>query len=155
VPASGTGSFSEMAGERVTTAAAHAPALTSLVTAVVRANLAASLDSQEGITVLAPANRAFAAVPGPTLDQLLGDTARLTRMLTHHVIEGRLTPEQLPGTHTTLANDTVTITGSGERLGISGDQTLLRSRPATVVCGNIRTANATLYVIDQVLAPHG
>jgi uncharacterized surface protein with fasciclin (FAS1) repeats len=155
VPPSGTGSFSEMAGDRVTTAAAHDPALSSLVAAVVKANLAASLDSQEGITVLAPADPAFAAVPRSTLDQLLGDTARLTRLLTHHVIEGRLTPAQLPGTHTTLANDTVTITGSGERLGISGDQTVLRSRPATVVCGNIRTANATVYVIDQVLAPRG
>ena len=154
-PASGTGSFSEMAGDRVTTAAAHDPALTSLVAAVVKANLAASLDSQQDITVLAPANPAFAAVPGPTLRQLLGDTAKLTRMLTHHVIEGRLTPEQLAGTHTTLANDTVTITGSGENFAISGDQTVLRSRPASVVCGNIRTANATVYIIDQVLAPQG
>jgi uncharacterized surface protein with fasciclin (FAS1) repeats len=155
VPASGTGSFSEMAGDRVTTAAAHTSALTRLFAAVVKANLAASLDSQQGITVLAPANAAFAAVPTSSLSQLLGDTARLTRMLTHHVIEGRLPPEQLAGTHTTLANDTVTITGSGQRFGISGDQTVLRSGPATVVCGNIRTANATVYIIDQVLAPRG
>jgi uncharacterized surface protein with fasciclin (FAS1) repeats len=155
VPASGTGSFSEMAGDRVTTATAHTASLTSLFAAVVKANLAASLDSQQGITVLAPADAAFAAVPGPKLSQLLGDTARLTRMLTHHVIEGRLTPGQLAGTHTTLANDTVTITGSGESFGISGEQTVVRSRPATVVCGNIETANATIYIIDQVLAPKG
>jgi uncharacterized surface protein with fasciclin (FAS1) repeats len=139
----------------VTTAAAHTSALTSLFAAVAKANLAASLDSQQGITVLAPANAAFAAVPRSSLAQLLGDTARLTRMLTHHVIEGTLPPEQLAGTHTTLANDTVTITGSGARFDISGDQTVLRSGPATVVCGNIRTSNATVYIIDQVLAPKG
>lgn len=154
-PPSGTGSVSALAGERLSTAAAHEPQLSNLLTAVVRANLADSLDSQPGITVLAPANPAFTAVPRPTLRGLLADTAQLTRLLTHHVIEGRLTPEQLPGTHTTLANDTVTITGSGQQFGISVGQTMLRAHPATVVCGNIRTANATVYVIDQVLAPQG
>jgi uncharacterized surface protein with fasciclin (FAS1) repeats len=155
LPPSGTGSLSGLAGERLSTAAAHEPALSRLLAAVVAAHLADSLDSQPGITLLAPADGAFAAFPHSTLSGLLGDTARLTRVLTHHVIEGRLTPEQLAGTHTTLANDTVTITGSGQQFGISAGQTMLRARPATVVCGNIRTANATVYVIDQVLAPQG
>jgi uncharacterized surface protein with fasciclin (FAS1) repeats len=154
-PASGVGSLSGLAGERLSTAAAHEPALSRLLAAVVAAHLADSLDSQPDITLLAPADGAFAAVPRSTLSGLLGDTARLTRVLTHHVIEGRLTPEQLAGTHTTLANDTVTITGSGEQFGISAGQTMLRTRPATVVCGNIRTANATVYIVDQVLAPQG
>lgn len=150
---SGSGGPGGMAGERLTDAAAHVPALAGLVAAVARAQLADSLDSQRDITVLAPANPAFAAVPRSTLHSLLGDTATLTRLLTHHVIEGRLSPDQLAGTHTTLANDTVSITGAGEKFTISGDQTMLKSRPATVVCGNLRTANATVYVIDQVLAP--
>jgi uncharacterized surface protein with fasciclin (FAS1) repeats len=155
LPSSGVGSLRAMAGERVSTAAAHDPALTSLVAAMTAGHLADSLDSQPAITVLAPANPAFSAVPRSSLRALLGDTAKLTRVLTHHVIQGRLTPEQLAGTHITLANDTVTITGSGGNFGISSDQTMLRSRSATVVCGNIRTANATVYVIDQVLAPRG
>ena len=155
LPPSGTGSLSALAGERLSTAAAHEPELRSLLAAVMAAHLADSLDSQGAITVLAPANSAFAAIPEPTLSGLLGDTARLTRVLTHHVIEGRLTPEQLIGRHTTLANDSVTITASGEQFGISAGQTMLRSRPASVVCGNIRTANATVYIIDQVLAPRG
>jgi uncharacterized surface protein with fasciclin (FAS1) repeats len=132
-----------LTAERVTSAATHHLALSSLVTAVSKAQL------------LAPANAAFRAFPRATLTALLGDTPRLTRLLTHHVIEGRLTPQQLAGTHTTLANDTVTIAASGGTFTISGDQTVLRSRPATVVCGNIRTANATVYIIDQVLAPRG
>lgn len=155
LPAPSAGSSSRLVGERVTAAAAHDLALGSLVAAVARAHLADSLDSQQGITVLAPADPAFAALPRPALSALLGDTARLTRVLTHHVVEGRLSPESLAGTHTTLANDTVTITGSGGTFAISGDQTMLRSRPATVVCGNIRTANATVYIIDGVLAPQG
>jgi uncharacterized surface protein with fasciclin (FAS1) repeats len=144
-----------LTAERVTSAATHHLALSSLVAAVSKAQLADSLDSQQNVTVLAPANAAFRAFPRATLTALLGDTPRLTRLLTHHVIEGRLTPQQLAGTHTTLANDTVTIAASGGTFTISGDQTVLRSRPATVVCGNIRTANATVYIIDQVLAPRG
>jgi uncharacterized surface protein with fasciclin (FAS1) repeats len=155
LPPSGTGSLSGLAGERLSTAAAHEPALSRLLAAMVAAHLADSLDTQPGITLLAPANGAFAAFPRSTLSGLLGDTARLTRVLTHHVIEGRLTPDQLAGTHTTFANDTVTITGSGQQFGISAGQTMLRARPAAVVCGNIPTANATVYVIDQVLAPQG
>lgn len=155
LPPSGTGSLGALAGERLSTAAAHEPQLRSLLAALMAAHLADSLDSQPAITLLAPANGAFAALPRPTLSGLLADTARLTRVLTHHVIEGRLTPEELAGTHTTLANDTVTISAAGEQFGLSAGQTMLRSRPASVVCGNIRTANATVYIIDQVLAPRG
>jgi len=155
LPASGVGSAAGMAVEPVVTAAAHSAVLRSLAAAVERADLAESLNSRQGITVLAPADPAFAAVPGATLKGLLADTAKLTQLLTHHVIEGRLTPAQLAGTHITLNNDTVTVTASGGTYVVSGDQTALRAHPATVVCGNIRTANATVYIIDQVLAPRG
>ena len=46
----------------------------------------------------------------------------------------------------------MTIAGSGTTFTISGDQTI-SGQPATVVCGDVRTANATVYVIDQVLKP--
>ena len=153
LPASGSGSVRGMAADPVAIAAAQNPALAGLAAAVARADLADSFNSQQNVTVLAPDNPAFAVLSQPTRDGLLADTAKLTRMLTHHVLEGRLTPGQLAGTHSTLANDTVTITGSGEKFDISGDQTLLGSRPATVVCGSIATANATVYIIDQVLTP--
>jgi uncharacterized surface protein with fasciclin (FAS1) repeats len=77
----------------------------------------------------------------------------LTTVLTHHVIPGRLTPEQLAGEHTTLAGDTVTIEGSGEDFSVAADQTVVGSTEASVICGNVQTANATVYIIDQVLAP--
>jgi uncharacterized surface protein with fasciclin (FAS1) repeats len=153
VPGSGAGSFADMAAVPVVPAARHNPALSSLVTAVTRANLIDSFDAQQDITVLAPANPAFAAVPKKTLGALLADTAALTSVLTHHVIQGRLTPAQLAGTHTTLNNDTVTIAVSGTTFSIAAKETLVGTKPATVICGNIRTANATVYLIDQVLAP--
>ena len=152
VPADGEGSFTGMADDPVATAASHNPALTSLVGAVTAAGLVDSLNSQQDVTVLAPANPAFEAVPEDARNALLADTPRLTALLTHHVIAGRLAPDQLAGTHTTLTNDEVTIEGSGATFTIAGDQTLTETA-ASVICGNVQTANATVYIIDQVLAP--
>ena len=51
---------------------------------------------------------------------------------------------QLAGGHKTLAGDTVTVQGSGKHFSVEG---------ATVLCGNIPTARATVYVVDAVLMP--
>jgi uncharacterized surface protein with fasciclin (FAS1) repeats len=132
---------------------ATVPGLSSTVVTVHRAALAASLDATEDLTVLAPVNEAFAAVPPATLDPLLADTPRLTALVTHHVIAGRLAPGELAGTHPTLDGGQVTIDGAGEVFTISADQTLLGTADATVLCGNLPTLNATVYVVDQVLTP--
>jgi uncharacterized surface protein with fasciclin (FAS1) repeats len=152
VPADGEGSFTGMADDPVATAAGNNPALSTLVTAVTAANLGDTLNTTDDITVLAPANPAFEAVPADALNALLADTAQLTAVLTHHVIPGRLTPEELAGTHTTLNNDEVTIEGSGEDFTVAADGTVVGTE-ASVICGNVQTANATVYIIDQVLAP--
>ena len=102
--------------------------------------------------MLAPANPAFEAVPADALKRCWPTTPQLTAVLTHHVIPGRLTPEELAGTHTTLNNDEVTIEGSGENFTIAADGTVT-GMEASVICGNVQTANATVYIIDQVLAP--
>jgi len=152
VPADGAGSFEGMSTAPVATAASNNPALSTLVQAVTAANLGDTLNSAQDITVLAPANPAFQAVPADTLNAVLADQQQLTTILTHHVIQGRLTPDQLAGTHTTLAGDQVTISGSGENFTIAGDGTVTGTQ-ASVICGNVQTANATVYIIDQVLKP--
>jgi uncharacterized surface protein with fasciclin (FAS1) repeats len=150
VPADGEGSFTGMTDDPVATAASNNPALSTLVTAVTQANLVDTLNTAEDITVLAPANPAFEAIPADALQAVLADNAQLTAILTHHVIEGRLAPDELAGTHTTLNGDEVTIAGSGEAFTIDGTVT---ETQASVICGNVQTANATVYIIDQVLAP--
>jgi uncharacterized surface protein with fasciclin (FAS1) repeats len=152
VPAEGEGSFTGMTDDPVATAASNNPALSTLVAAVQAAALVDSLNSAEDITVLAPANPAFEAVPADALDGLLADTPQLTAVLTHHVIQGRLAPDELAGTHATLNNDEVTIEGEGEDFSIAADGTVV-GMEASVICGNVQTANATVYIIDQVLAP--
>ncbi len=152
VPTEGEGSFTGMTDDPVATAASNNPALSTLVQAVTAANLGDTLNTTDDITVLAPANPAFEAVPADALNALLADTAQLTTVLTHHVIPGRLTPEELAGTHTTLNNDEVTVEGSGEQFTVAADGTVV-GMEASVICGNVQTANATVYIIDQVLKP--
>ncbi|SFK39167.1 fasciclin domain-containing protein [Geodermatophilus ruber] len=153
LPPDGEGSIAGMADDPVAAAAANNPALSALVRAVQAANLVDTLNTTPEVTVLAPANPAFEAVPADALNALLVDTPRLTAVLTHHVIPGRLGPGELAGTHTTLNNDRITIEGEGETFTVSADQTLVGAADATVICGNVPVANATLYLVDQVLAP--
>ncbi|NUP49655.1 MAG: fasciclin domain-containing protein [Catenulispora sp.] len=144
VPTSGPGSFNGMATDPVATAASNNPVLSTLVTAVKTAGLVDTLNTAQGITVFAPTNDAFAKIPADTLKAVLADKAKLTKILTYHVVSGKLSPDQLAGTHTTLEGGTLTVTGSGQSFQVDG---------ANVVCGNVQTANATVYIVDTVLMP--
>ena len=144
VPTSGEGSVEGMADDPVATAASNNPLLTTLVSAVTEADLVDTLNSAEALTVFAPTDDAFAAIPKKDLNALLKDKEMLTTVLTHHVVGEQITPENLAGEHETLAGDTLTVEGEGEEFTIG---------EASVVCGNVQTANATVYVVDQVLMP--
>lgn len=146
VPATGAGSFDGMATDPVATAASNNPVLSTLVTAVTAAGLGDTLNSAEDITVFAPTNDAFAAMDQATLGAALDDpSGLLTTVLTYHVVPGRLAPDALAGTHTTLQGGDLEVTGSGEAFTVNGE--------SMVVCGNVQTANATVYIIDGVLLP--
>lgn len=146
IPKSGAGSFGGMATEPVATAASANPLLKTLVKAVGSADLVDTLNSSEAITVFAPTDDAFAKIPKKTLNGVMADKEMLTKVLSHHVVTGQLGPDEIAGKHKTLAGDTVTVKGSGEDFTVGDDD-------AAVLCGNIPTANATVYVIDSVLMP--
>ena len=143
--ASNPGSFAAMAKVPVATAASGNPVLSTLVTAVKKANLVDSLNSAQGITVFAPANSAFDKIPSNTLNGVLADNDQLTKVLTYHVVPGRLSPDQLAGTHKTLEGQDLTVAGSGTDFTVNGN--------SSVVCGNVQTENATVYIVDTVLMP--
>ncbi|MDN3292594.1 fasciclin domain-containing protein [Streptomyces ficellus] len=146
VPKEGAGSFDGMAKDPVATAATNNPALSTLVTAVKKAGLVDTLNNAQNITVFAPTNDAFAKIPKADLDKVLNDKATLTKILTYHVVGQKLTPQQLEsGTFETLEKSTLTTSGSGESYQVNGN--------ANVVCGNVPTANATVYIVDTVLMP--
>jgi uncharacterized surface protein with fasciclin (FAS1) repeats len=143
--AANPGSFQAMAQVPVATAASGNPLLSTLVTAVKQAGLVDSLNTAPELTVFAPTNDAFKKIPAATLKKVLADKKTLTSILTYHVVAGKLTPEQLAGTHKTLEGGSLTVSGSGSDFKVDG--------AASVVCGNVQTANATVYIIDSVLMP--
>ncbi|WP_055598508.1 fasciclin domain-containing protein [Streptomyces aureus] len=146
VPKDGAGSFDGMAEDPVATAASNNPELSTLVTAVKQAGLVDTLNNAENITVFAPTNAAFAKIPKADLDKVLADKAMLTDILTYHVVGQKLTPKQLEnGSFETLQKGRLTTEGSGESFTVNDS--------AKVVCGNVPTANATVYIIDTVLMP--
>jgi uncharacterized surface protein with fasciclin (FAS1) repeats len=146
VPKDGKGSFTGMATDPVATAASNNPLLSTLVTAVKEAGLVDTLNSAPEITVFAPTNDAFAKIPAADLKKVLADKPTLTKILTNHVVAGKLSPDQLAGDHKTLAGTTITVKGSGENFTVG-------KADAKVICGNVPTANATVYIIDGVLMP--
>ncbi|MGV9559517.1 fasciclin domain-containing protein [Streptomyces sp. NPDC003401] len=146
VPKDGAGSFDGMAQDPVATAASHNPALSTLVAAVKKAGLVDTLNNAQDITVFAPTDDAFAKIPKATLDKVLADKAQLTKILTHHVVGRKLAPEDLEnGSFDTLEKSKLTTSGSGESYTVDDS--------AQVVCGNVKTANANVYIIDTVLMP--
>jgi uncharacterized surface protein with fasciclin (FAS1) repeats len=153
--ADGPGSLAGVAGVPAGLAVSAVPELSTLTQAIIAANLADVVNTRPDVTLLAPTNAAFDALGADALPALLADVPRLTTVLTHHVVNGRLTPDELVGEHRTLNGDTVTVTGPAEAPTLAADQTVTAAAAATVVCGNVPTVNATVYVVDQVLTPAG
>jgi uncharacterized surface protein with fasciclin (FAS1) repeats len=135
-----------MATAPVATAASANPLLSTLVAAVKAAGLVDTLNSAKNITVFAPDNAAFAKIPAATLKGILANKAELTKILTYHVAGARYTPAQLASG----AKIKTLEGGSVTPAMMSGNYTV---NGAQVVCGNVQTANATVYIINTVLTP--
>ncbi|MCR2791794.1 fasciclin domain-containing protein [Microbacterium sp. zg.Y625] len=144
----GAGSIQGMSQEPVAIAASNNPLLTTLTAAISGelnpdVNLVETLNDGE-YTVFAPVDEAFAKIDQATLDSLKTDSDTLTSILTYHVVEGQVDPEDIAGMHTTLQGEDVEVTGSGDEWMVND---------ASVICGGVQTANATVYLIDTVLMP--
>jgi uncharacterized surface protein with fasciclin (FAS1) repeats len=148
VPTGGEGSLDGMVDDPVATAASNNPLLKTLVSAVGAAGLVDTLNGQKAVTVFAPYDDAFANIPQSDLQTVLADKATLTKILTYHVVGTRYDKDGIlnAGTLPTLQGGTLTVSGSGDDVTVNG---------AKVLCGNIPTANATVFVIDTVLMPAG
>ncbi|GAB3684005.1 fasciclin domain-containing protein [Saccharopolyspora tripterygii] len=144
------GSVQGMIDDPVGTAASNNPLLTKLTAAVKAAGLVDTLNKSDAqYTVFAPADPAFDAIPPEKLQAMLSDPAQkeaLTSTLTYHVVPQRMTADDLSkaGSVDTVQGGKVQVEGSGDQLKVNG---------ASVLCGNVPTANATVFVVDQVLMP--
>jgi uncharacterized surface protein with fasciclin (FAS1) repeats len=150
------GSLDSMGPMPVASAASTNPLLTTLVTAVGKVDgLADTLNQQKAITVFAPYNGAFEAVQKQVGDaafnKLLADQKTLGGLLSYHVVPKRYDADGLveAGKTTELAGGDLTIGGSADAPTVTDAS----GNTANVLCGNIPTSNATVFVIDKVLMP--
>jgi len=147
----GSGSVAGMAEDPVAVAAGNNPLLKTLTAAVSgkvnpKVDLVDTLNGGE-FTVFAPVDEGFAKIPAKTLAELSkpANADALSGILTYHVVEGRMTPDEIAGqTLTTVQGEELKVTGEGDNLKAAG---------ASVICGGVQTANATVYLIDSVMMP--
>ena len=153
VPTDGAGSFAGMAQDPAATAASNNPALSTLVAAVTAADLGDTLNGARSVHDLRPEQRRLRQAipqadarhrcsPIPT-----GDLTRSSPTTSSPVSSS--TPQQLAdaGTETTVNGADVTIAEAGDTIEVNGQ--------SAVVCGNVKTANGTVHIIDTVLMPPG
>ncbi|MEH3143001.1 MAG: fasciclin domain-containing protein [Mycobacterium kyogaense] len=145
---SGPGSVAGMSADPVTVAASNNPMLKTLTQALSgqlnpNVNLVDTLNGGE-FTVFAPTDDAFAKIDPATLETLKTDSNLLTSILTYHVVPGQAGPDAVAGEHKTVQGANLTVTGAGNDLKVND---------AGLVCGGVKTANATVYMIDTVLMP--
>jgi uncharacterized surface protein with fasciclin (FAS1) repeats len=154
LPKDGPGSAQVMAYVPVATAVSHNPELTTLTKAVRAANLGDILNSAEMLIVFAPADAAFQALeaksPGiltqlTTAPDVATPGSKLTKILTYQMVDHRYDAAG-------LVQAGVLDTLDGAKIKIGGTAAAPTVNGAPVLCGNIPTKNATVFVIGQVLS---
>ncbi len=146
IPDSGAGSFTSMGSKRVAAAVASNPQLSVFSSAIKTAALEDRLNASQNFTLFIPVNSAFSALSKAQVTYLR-KPANLVKVVRGQAVAASITPARIArgGTISTLSGARLTMAKTGSQYRVDG---------ATVVCGNIKTANGTLYVIDKVLLPH-
>ncbi len=134
---------------------------TTLVAAVKAGGLVDTLKGPGPFTVFAPTNEAFAALPAGTVDTLLKpeNKATLDKVLTYHVVAGRMTAASLlraikaghgSASLTTVEGDPLTATAMGKKIYITDS----KGDKALVTIPNVMQSNGVIHVVDHVLLPN-
>jgi len=126
--------------------AVDAGSFTTLVSLVEEAGLADELSGAGPLTVFAPTDEAFAAVPEETLAGLQKDPEALRRVLLYHVVEGEVTSEQVVG-----LDSAPTLAGADLGFSVDGDAVLVNE--AQVTMADVLASNGVIHVVDSVLLP--
>ena len=125
--------------------AVSAGSFTTLVAAVQAANLVDTLKGAGPFTVFAPTDEAFAKLPEGTVEALLNDIPKLTKILTYHVVSGKV-----------MAADVVkltsakTVEGSEVKIDASNG---VKINDSNVTTADVAADNGVIHIIDSVLLP--
>jgi uncharacterized surface protein with fasciclin (FAS1) repeats len=145
VPANGRGSLGSVRAERAITATSGNPRLSVFIAAVRSARLERTLNSRGPYTLVIPDNSAFAALTKAQILRLR-NSGELEKIVKYHTAPAAIGPHQ-------FATGATPKTLQGEPLRLSQTGSVYKVNGATVLCGNIRTSNATVYIVNKVLLP--
>jgi uncharacterized surface protein with fasciclin (FAS1) repeats len=146
-PTAGATTGATTTGGTLAEVIANDSSYSTLRQAVQAAGLESTLSGTSPVTVFAPNNEAFAALPQGTLDRLLlpENKAQLQKVLSYHVVPGRVTSADIqPGEVNTVEGQAVTIASSGGSVSVND---------ATVSQPDITASNGVIHGIDKVLLP--
>jgi len=145
VPAKGRGSLGSAGTEKAITATSSNPQLSVFIAAVRSARLERTLNSRGSYTLVIPDNSAFAALPRAQILRLR-NSGQLRKIVSYHTVPAMVAPQQ-------FAAGARPKTLQGKPLRLSQTGSVYKVDGATVLCGNIRTSNATVYIVNKVLLP--
>ena len=127
--------------------AAGNPDFSTLVAAVKAAGLVETLSGEGPFTVFAPTNEAFAKLPEGKVDSLLADIPTLKKILTYHVVAGKVMAADVVG-----LNNATTVQGDDVKIAVVEGKVKLNDA-AMVTATDLEASNGVIHVIDTVLIP--
>lgn len=127
----------------------------TLVTALQAAGLVETLKGKGPFTVFAPTDEAFAKIPKADLDALLKDKAKLTKVLTYHVVAGKIEAKDVLALYAKEKDkaQVKTLEGSELKVHVMPDGKTVHIGTSTLVKADIEASNGVIHVIDTVLMP--
>ena len=141
----GTSVFAAGHSMDIISTAEGAGSFTTLLAAVEAAGLTDTLKGDGPFTVFAPTDEAFAALPAGTVEGLLADPEALAKILTYHVVAGKVMS-------TDLSDGLVAATVNGAEVTFAiGDSVMVND--ATVTTADFEASNGVIHVIDKVIMP--
>jgi uncharacterized surface protein with fasciclin (FAS1) repeats len=122
---------------------------TTFVKALDATNLSSLLQKQPGITVFAPTDAAFAALPAGELDKMMADKAGLQKLLVYHLINAKIDSARIKGARGPVP------AGSGDKIVLDGStEGVLKAENATIIQSDVAASNGLIQVVDQVMKPN-
>lgn len=121
----------------------------TLLKALDKTSLTGVIKAQRTVTLFAPTDAAFAALPAGELDRLMKDAPTLQRMMMYHLINTPVEAASLAG----AKGPVNTVAGTG--LVLDGSGTGLKANLANILVAEVKTSNGLVYVVDAVLTPEG
>lgn len=136
----------QMASKDIVTTAVEAGSFNTLAVALEAAGLVEVLQGEGPFTVFAPTDAAFDKLPTGTLEALLADKEALTRVLTYHVVPGRVTSSQVVG-----LSEAATVAGIAAPIEVRSGEVYVAG--AKVVTADVQASNGLIHVIESVMLP--